>query len=167
MTGLIWLALVGQATAGPMREPVMAMLNGTETSVTAADVQALGEGATAELLEISKDPTVPPTRRARAITALRYVRMTPEVEQTLERHLDESESLLRRKAALSLATVGQSAIARLSSALESADIHLRMAAARALGQIGSDQARTAIEQRLTTETEPVAQEALRDALEAK
>ncbi|MEN0063749.1 MAG: HEAT repeat domain-containing protein [Myxococcota bacterium] len=167
MIGAIWLGLGAVAAAGPLREPVMTLLNSHEEPIDAGSVKALGRGAAAELLEISQDPAVPPTRRARAITALSHVDMTTEIRNALTTHLRSSEPLLQRHAARSLVPLGDAAIDDLNLALASDDVQLRIAAAEALGRIGTTRSARALRNRLARETHPLAKDALTTALEAR
>jgi len=163
MNGAIWLVLAAGAAAGPLNASVMSLLDAYEAPVDAASVRALGEGAAAELVAVAKDPSVPPTRRARAITALRYVEATDEVATALRDHL-ASESLLRRHAALSLAAVlGAAAIDDLEPLLADDDAQVRIAAARGLGRIGTERARAVLSARAAVETVPAVVEALDEA----
>ena len=167
MIGAVWLLLVDAATAEPTRDAVMTLLNAYETPVDAAAVEHLGNGSGKVLVAISNDVSVPPTRRARAIAALQHVPHTSDVVRTLRRHLTGSEPLLQRHAALALSVLGNDAVGDLVPALASTDSELRVAAATALGKIGSMQARAALKERLDTESEAAVRTAITAALEAK
>lgn len=163
MTGAIWLLLAVPALAGPLRDSVMSMLSAYEAPIDAASVVALGDGAGAELVAIADDATVPPTRRARALTALQHVPQTPEVAEAFRRHLRGSEPLLQRHAALSMVVLGNDAVDDLTAVLSSDDVALRVAAVQALGRISTKEAKAALTAHGAKETAGRVHEALHDA----
>ncbi|MEM6929467.1 MAG: HEAT repeat domain-containing protein [Myxococcota bacterium] len=163
MTGAIWLLLAAPAWAGPLRDSVMTLLGAYEAPIDAASVAALGDGAGTELVTIADDATVPPTRRARALTALQHVPQTPEVAEAFRRHLAGSEPLLQRHAALSMAVLGDDAIGDLTGVLSRDDVALRVAAVQALGRIDTKAAKAALIAHGPRETEGRVQKALHDA----
>jgi HEAT repeat protein len=165
MLSLLVLAAPGAAWAGPKRDAVMDLLNAFEDTVREADLAALGDGVDAELMEIADDAQVPTTRRARAISGLQYYR-TDTVRTFLEKHLEtkSSVSMLRRKAAASLAAWGPTAVATLAPVLGDSDVQLRIAVAQALGRIGDDPARKLLQDRLAAEPEPAVKEAITKSL---
>jgi len=165
---LVALLLPATTLAGPLAEPVVALLDGYERAPTPEDFRALGEGAQAELLEIAADADAPTTRRGRALTALAFYPNT-ETRAVLDATLAdaESKSLLRRKAAYAVGVgFGADAIPALTAALGDADPQLRMAAASALGAVGTDAAKAALSARRDLETEDAVRTVLNTFLEA-
>ena len=169
MTVPLLLALaLGQAHAGDaaLRSQVVGLLSGIEDPATEADWAALGSEAGAELLAIAKDATALPTQRGNALVALGYF-PTDEARTHLSSVVrDESgESLLRRKACFGLARGWKdAAVADLSAALASADVQVRSTAARALGEVGSSSAKSALTARLSAETNASVRDAVSRAL---
>jgi HEAT repeat protein len=160
---LLVLAAPLSAWAGPKRAAVMDLLNAFEEPIREADLAALGDGVDAELMEIADDAQVPASRRGRAVTGLQYYK-TDTVRTYLEKQLKGDVSLLRRKAAASLAAWGPTAVPALTPVLSDSDVQLRIAVAQALGRIGDESARKALQERLASESEPVVKEAIDKAL---
>lgn len=162
---LLVLALPVAASAGPKRDAVMDLLNAFEEPVRAADLAALGDGVDTELMEIAADPEVATTRRGRAVTSLQFYE-TDTVRTFLEARLvsGATESLLRRKAAASLAAWGAAATPILGPVLGDRDVQVRIAVAQALGRVGDATARKLLRDRLATEPEPAVQEAITKSL---
>jgi HEAT repeat protein len=166
MSSVVAALLAGPAWAGPKRDAVMDLLNAFEHTAGEAELRALGDGVDAELMEIADDAAVPATRRGRAVSALQFY-PTDTVRGFLERHLKASDALVRRKAAYSLAAFGSAAVPSLTAALSDADVQLRIAAASALGTIGSDPAKQALRGRLASEGEGAVKDAITRALESQ
>ncbi len=152
------------ALAGDLRAPVLAALDGVEDPPTQDALTALGEGVAAELLEIAKDDSLPRSRRGRAVSALGWF-PSDDIRSDLTTWLASDDRLLARKAAGALATGwGDAAVVDLSTALASDDVQLRVATSKALGSIGSDTARQALQARLDAETNATVQDSIRAAL---
>ncbi len=157
------------AHAGEHRDAVMELLNGIEQPATQADLEAIGDGALAELREIAADESVPTSRRGRAISALQHY-PTDEVRELLAETVKSGDkSLYRRKAVGALgAAFGADAVATISPYLTDKDEQLRIAVARTLGNVGGDDARAALEARVKKEKTEAVAEAIDAALkEAK
>ncbi len=165
--GLLCLP-ASSAFAGPLREDVLELLNGYESSASGADLLKLGDGVAAELMEIADDHAVASSRRSRAIVALQHY-PEPGVRSFLESHLDQADKgILRRKAAMALgAGFGADAVAKLSGALADDDVLVRVAVVQALEMTKAPAAREALEGRLPLEQEASVREAITKALEAK
>lgn len=161
---LLGALLPATAWAGPNRDAVMDLLNAYEDVPAKSDLDALGDGIDLELMEIADDHAVPSTRRGRAISALQHY-PTDAVRAFLDAHLaDADKGILRRKAAFSLAAWGDGAVDTLSGALTDDDVQLRIAVAQALGSIGTDASRQALQARLESESEAAVSEAIQKAL---
>jgi HEAT repeat protein len=148
------VGIADAAEPSSLRQQVITLLSGIEDPATGVDWAALGAPAGDELLAIAKDEAALPTQRGNALVALGYF-----PSEAARSHLvglvasDSADSQLRRKACYGLATGwGADSVATLSVALGSADVQVRTAAARALGMIGSDAARSALASRLDIET---------------
>ncbi len=153
------------ARAGEHRDAVMDILNAYEVTASKADLDALGDGVVAELMEIAVDAEVPASRRGRAISALQFY-PTDEVRAFLEARLvDADKSLYRRKALGALAAFGPSAVPVIAPYLKDRDEQVRMAAARSLGRIGGDEARGALEARRKKEKVASVREVIDAALQ--
>lgn len=157
--------LSASAQAGEHRDAVMDLLNAYELTALQADLQAIGDGVDAELLEIAQDAEIPTSRRGRAVSALQYY-PTNAVRGFLEVQLAEADkALLSRKAAYALAGGwGADAVELLTGALASDDVQLRIAAANALAGIEGEAARAALETRKGVETEDAVNAVLDKAL---
>lgn len=166
LLGLVWLPAT--SFAGPLREPVLELLNGYEATATGEDLAKLGDGVTAELMEIADDHTVASSRRGRAITALQHF-PEPKVKGFLESHMDQADKgILRRKAAMSLGVgFGADAVPKLSEHLTDDDTLVRIAVVQALGMTDAPAAREALQGRLQAEEIESVREAITKALEAK
>jgi hypothetical protein len=145
------------------------LLSGIENPATEADWIALGSGAATELIAVANDANALPTHRGNALVALGYFpSSTTEALLTQWVVGEGSDSLLRRKACLGLARgFGDNAVSSLTVALSSADVQLRAAAGRALGEIGSEAAKAAISTRLSTESNASVRDTLSRALASK
>lgn len=167
LTGVM-LCMAGVAWAGPQRDVVLDVLSGIEQPPTHEDLLALGDGVTAELLEIAVDTAVPATRRGRAITALAFFPTDP-VRDFLVSQLAEGEpALFRRKAAGALAAGwGVAALPLLQGALSDSDAQLRIATVGALAQIDDEAARTMLQERLVTEPDLTVKDTITKALKSE
>lgn len=164
--GLLFLATLaaGPAFAGPLRDPVLAQLDGVEDPPSLASLQALGEGVGPELLELAQDKSLLPTRRARATQALGHF-PSEDARAFLVTTLAGGEPILARKAAWALAHGwGDEAVEWLAPALTADDVQLRLAGCRALGSLGSERARSALQARLAQEQNPAVKDLIRQSL---
>lgn len=153
------------AHAGEHRDAVMDLLNAYDTPTTQADLEAIGDGVVAELKEIADDGSVATSRRGRAISALQYF-PSDDTRTFLADKLEKGDkSLYRRKAAGALgAGWGEPAVELLAPYLSDKDEQVRMAVARALGTVGGDEAKVALEGRLKKEEAEAVKETLETAL---
>lgn len=152
------------AAAGDLREPVMTLLSGMEDPPSADSLRALGDGVEAELLEICQDGEVSRSKRGRAVHALGWF-PSDATRSYLDQMLGSGDRLMSRKAAYALATGwGDDAVPLLGRALGSDDVQLRIASAKALGNIGSASAREALQARLADETNATVQSTIQSAL---
>jgi len=165
---LFLLAYAPLASAGDLRDDVLDLLNAYEDTATAEELRALGPKVDLELMHIADDHDVPSSRRSRAITALAHF-PGDKVQKFLEDHAEKADKgILRRKAVWSLAVAyGEASLPVLEKALADDDALLRVAAAQALGEVSSDQAKTLLQARLGSEDQDSVREAITKALEAK
>ncbi len=160
----VLLLLASGAWAGEHRQTVLDLLGAYEEPPKQAELVALGAGVDAELMAIADDGAVPHSRRANAVIALQWF-PSDTVRTFLVAHLEPgADALLRRKAATSLGAFGPVAVPDLTKALADADVHVRAAAARALGTIADPSARQALEQRLPVETDASVKSAITKSL---
>lgn len=153
------------AQAGEHRDAVIDLLNAVEQPATRADLDAIGEGMAAELLEIANDEAVPTSRRGRAISALAFY-PTEEVQLFLREKAEKADkSIYRRKAVLALGEAfGEQAVEWVAPYLGDKDEQLRMATARALGNIGTEPARVALTEQRKQEKDAAVAEVIDKAL---
>lgn len=157
---------VAQSTDGAdLRSTVETMLAGFEKTATDAEWQALGPEAVPHLLAIADDGSGTRSTRARAVNALGNF-ATPEVVSFLAALLAPGgDSALQRKALRSLArTGGADQLSRIAGFLENEDSVLREASAHALGLIGTEEARAALQTRRAVETSTAVQKAIDEEL---
>lgn len=154
------------AMAGAQHDAVMDLLNAYEATATADQLKALGEGVDAELMAIADDSGVAPSRRGRAVTALQYFPSETSKNWLATRLVDDAaEAIVRRKAALSLGVVaGAEGVTALTTALSATDAQLRIAAAQALGKVGTPEAVAALQGRLANEPETAVRMAIATAM---
>jgi HEAT repeat protein len=131
----------------------------------AAALKALGDGVFEALRTIAADESSTPELRARAVSSLSYLgdpRATAELRQVLH---GAQSSLLVRTALFALSRAqGAGAVSEVSPYLRDANPTVRLAAAEALGRIGSPAARAALQQRRGIETDPAVRGALARAV---
>ena len=142
-------ALADDALRGKVNDLLLAF----ETPADAEDYQALGPGVEAELMAVAQDDEQAISKRARALQALAYV-PSAEGRAYIEAVLADpgQESLLRRQAAIALATGWPTDnAAPLTAALNDGDTQLRIAAAKALALSKDPKAPAALEARLAIE----------------
>lgn len=168
MQALLLLSLLGaQAEAGELREPLLDLLGAYEEPPTADALRALGPTVEAELWELAADPSLPPTRRGRAVTALGHF-PSEGTRAALARVLDDAAqpSLLRRKAAWSLGSV-PGGVAHLLPRLGDGDAQVRAAVVGALApHVDDPGVRDALAARRAVEGSTTVRAALDGALAA-
>ncbi|MES2644667.1 MAG: HEAT repeat domain-containing protein [Myxococcota bacterium] len=152
-----------------LRAKVIDLLSAYEEPANAADWRGLGAGAGAELYVLAQDGTLSPTKRAGAVYALGF--FPTDTHRALLASLastDGTDALLRRKAVYALAAGwGDGALSELSRALAAPDTQLRVAAARALGRVGTPGATAALRGRLAIEADATVRTTLSTALSGK
>lgn len=149
-----------------LRQRVEALLSGYERIPTEEDFRPLGPGALVVLEQIFLDPARLPTQRTRAVASMALVE-SPQAEQKLKEILSDPkiDVQYRSTAVLALAhRSGAGALGELRPLLEDKDASLRHAAARALGRVGTLQARRSLEERLGKEPDPAVREAIQQSL---
>ena len=141
-----------EESSDDLRGTVETMLGGLETTATAEQWAALGEGAAPILLEIAGDESQRKSTRARAVAALGNFAQ-PEVVAFLEGLLAPGgDKVLQRKALHALAKAGGAAqLERIAGFLGSDDTTLREAAVHALGVLGTPEAKARLEAHRATE----------------
>ncbi len=158
-------ALAQSNESSDLRSTVETMLAGFEKTATDPEWQALGPEAVPHLLAIARDEAGTRSTRARAINALGNF-PSPEVVGYLAGLLAPGgDSTLQRKALRSLArTGGEEQLTLIAGYLEHEDTVLREAAAHALGIVGTDAARQALQTRRAVETSTAVQKAIDEEL---
>jgi HEAT repeat protein len=161
---LLMTALSAPALAGPLRSQVEAQLDGIESPPDAISLRALGEGVSAELIEIAQDAEASRTRRAKALHALGWF-PSAATRAVLEGALDGGDPKMARRAVYALGNGwGDQAVPAIERALADNDVQLRIAAAASLGNIGTPLARSALDARLKVEVEPTVRHTLQASL---
>ncbi|NCG21802.1 MAG: hypothetical protein GWP91_22525 [Rhodobacterales bacterium] len=170
MSRVIWAIVAATlctspAMAGENRDAVLDLLNAFELPGSETDFKALGEGIDTELMAIAEDATVPTSRRGRAVSALQFY-PNNVVQEFLVGHLAAADkSLIRRKAAYSLAAGwGEASIVLLQSSLVDEDVQLRIAVVNALGNVDADLARKLLTEHKRVETEDAVKTAIETVL---
>jgi len=170
----MWTLALGLLVAAPaaaeeaaddLRLTVETMLGGLETTATAEQWAALGEGAAPILLEIAGDESQRKSTRARAVAALGNFGQ-PEVVSFLEGLLAPGgDKVLQRKALFALAKAGGAdQLERIAGFLGSEDTTLREAAVHALGEIGTPAAKAKLEAHRAGESSTAVLEAIDEEL---
>ena len=154
-------AMAQSNESSDLRSTVETMLAGFEKTATDAEWQALGPEAVPHLLAIAGDGEGTRSTRARAINALGNF-ATPDVVTYLSGLLAPGgDATLQRKALRSLArTAGAEQLPLIAGYLEHDDAVLREAAAHALGLIGTEEARQALQARRSVETSTAVRKAI-------
>jgi HEAT repeat protein len=154
---------------GPeLAKEVQAMLEGNPRIPTEEDWKRVGPNALAVLEEVAHDSAAAMPQRLRAVACMSQVNNPLAVASLRRMVLDEKEDVnLRAAGAQSLAfRAGNSELATLLPLLAGRDAVLREAAARALGQLSSPEAKQALETRLEVEEEAPVREAIQKSLTA-
>jgi hypothetical protein len=165
---------VGAAPAAPaessLRQRLQAALGGYENMVTKDQLLQLGtpEQLTPALAEIYQDTSVHLAVRIQALTSLRFF---PDARSraTLEQALTGADTAdaARRAAVKAYATgFGADAVPILGRVLEHQELHTRNAAAKALGEIGTEPALAALRKRLPAESDPMVKGTIQASLGA-
>jgi len=131
----------------------------------AATLKAFGAGTFETLSAIAEDEELPVEVRVRALASLSYLddrRVATELLRTVQ---GAKSPLFLRTALFGLARVkGNAAVGDIAPYLQNANPTVRLAAAEALGRLGSSAARAALQARLDGETNAAVRDALARAL---
>ncbi len=128
--------------------------------------EPLGPAALGVLEELASNPKAPAPQRVRAVTSIAAVDH-PQATDYLRTLLEDTHTQppLRASAAIALSLrAGSDAIPTLLPFLQDPDEHVRIAVARALGRLGGAQVQQALEDRITSEEDPLVREALQQGL---
>ncbi len=153
-----------QASDNDLRPRVIALLS--TDSVAPEQWQALGPGALLVLRQLVSDPAEQTTLRLRAVEDMAFVD-NPQTSEVLRGFATDANviSPLRKSAVMALsARDGTTATPVLSGLLGDNDADVRVGAARALGNVGGSDARTALQARLDNETDPKVREEIQKSL---
>lgn len=153
-------------TQAGLRDAVDALLSGYERVPTEEDWKRLGPDALGVLEQIYNDPAALPSRRTRAVASMAQVD-NPEAVSRLKAIVGDSaaDPQYRSTAALALAyRTGEKSLPEVQPLLDHQDPRLRDAAARALGRVGTEDARKFLEERLGKEEDPAVREAIQQSL---
>jgi hypothetical protein len=158
------LGLTAPALAADHPAALMDLLNAYEVIPDAATLSALGPTVDADLRAVAEDAAVPPTRRGRAVSALRHF-PTDANRTWLESALaGSSDDLIRRKAALALADGwDEAALPAIEATWPTAGVQLRVSLSLALGLIDGSAADAAAAVHLAAERDPTVRSALQQA----
>ncbi|NTX35339.1 HEAT repeat domain-containing protein [Myxococcus sp. CA051A] len=152
--------------SGGLREQVLMLLDPSQGPLREEQWRQLGPQAVPVLRSLVVDPSVPSTRRARAMASLALIdppQGAPSIQEVLEDPRAPAD--VRASAAGALARcLGTEAIRPLAARLMDREDPVREAVALALGRLGGQQARQALEERLPIEERPLVREALQRGL---
>lgn len=164
----VLLAAAGpaQASDSALRTQVLDLLSGYEDAPTASELQKLGTGVDAVLIEIAGDSAVSRSRRASATWSLGFFPSDTTRSFLVTVVQDPSaDSQLRRSATWALCNGwGDSALDAVKPALDATDPQLRNQAVRAVGKVGTPAARSVLEARLATESSAMVRDAITASL---
>jgi HEAT repeat protein len=153
---LLCLAFAQSALAAddPTRQQLLGLLSGYEETASPDSLKALDGDVPGALRAIASDATLTTTQRARAIHALGWF-PSEDTRAFLVAQARGGDAMFARKAVYALANGwGDAALDELTVALANPDVQTRMAAAQALGNVGTPSAKLALEARLPLETDP-------------
>jgi len=144
------------------REAVFVMLTAYHALPNAATFEAAARAPQAALWSITRDETVSPLFRDRALAALTYW-PTPELRAHLEsllRSPDTREMVVHRALGQLATAFGDDAVGVIVPFLGVDDVQLRLTAVHALREIGSVRAAAALDEAALHERHPVVLEQL-------
>ncbi|NPC86819.1 HEAT repeat domain-containing protein, partial [Pyxidicoccus fallax] len=153
-------------SAGDVRARVLALLEASQGGLREDAWRRLGPQAVPVLTSLAVDSSLPIARRALAMTSLSLVDPA-QGAQSIREVLEDARAPadVRANAATALGrSLGLEAIPTLISRLEDREDSVREAVAVALGRLGGQQARQALEDRLPVEERPLVREALQRGL---
>jgi HEAT repeat protein len=142
-----------------LKQKLIAALSGFEHIATKDELDRLAaaDALTATLIEIYRDPDIHLAVRTNALASLRFY-PSPRTQAALESALltPETPDVVRRSAVRAYAAgFGQQAVPVLARVLEHPELHTRNMAAKALLQIGGNDAGAALRHRLPNERDPM------------
>ena len=164
---LLCLAFAQSALAADdaTRQQVLGLLSGYEETASPDSLKALDGDVPGTLRTIASDTTLTSTQRARAIHALGWF---PDDTNRgfLVAQARGGNPMFARKAIYALANGwGDQAMDELTVALANPDVQTRMAAANALGHLGTTSAKLTLEARLAYETDPTVRTTIEKQME--
>jgi HEAT repeat protein len=164
---LLCLAFAQSALAADdaTKQQVLGLLGGYEETASPDALKALDGDVPATLRAIAVDSSLTQTQRARAIHALGW--FPDDTNRAfLVTHAHGDNPMFARKAVYALANGwGDQAIDELTLALANPDVQTRMAAANALGHVGTPSAKLALEARLAYEKDPTVRTTIQTQME--
>lgn len=149
-----------EASVSPeLRQKLVDLMSGYEHSPTAAEFAKLGPAREVEaaLVELSRDGSIRANQRVFALTSLRFY-PGPAARARMEEVLQDpaAPAAMRRPAVGAYAEGWRAdAVPLLAKLAEHEDPHTRKAAVRALGEVGTPEARKVVEARAAAEPEPM------------
>ncbi|SEU31737.1 HEAT repeat-containing protein [Myxococcus fulvus] len=149
-----------------LRAQVESLLDASQGTPRDEQLRRLGPQAVPVLSSLVMDGSAPSTRRARAVASLALVDPTQSAH-SIQEVLEDARAPadVRASAAGALARcLGIDAIPPLSARLTDQEEPVREAVALALGRLGGQQVRQALEERLPLEERPLVREALQRGL---
>jgi hypothetical protein len=150
-----------------MRKKVEDLLSGYERIPKQEDWHRLGPDALAALEAIYRDPDALVSRRTRAVASMGQVE-NPKAEETLRSIIQDPKADVQYRStavlALSYRLGPSAAVPQVEPLLESKEPAMRDAATKALGQLGTAEARKSLEDRLGKEEDPAIREAIQQTL---
>ncbi|ATB47397.1 HEAT repeat domain-containing protein [Corallococcus macrosporus] len=153
--------------AGDVHAQVVALLDATRTGAPSEEAwRRLGPGAVPVLSALVVDPSAPAARRTLAVASLALVDPTSgatPIRAVLEDAKAPAEVRVSAAGALGRC-LGLDAIPTLITRLQDPELQVREAVAVALGRLGGQQARQALEDRLPVEERALVREALQRGL---
>ena len=153
---LLCLAFAQSALAADdaTKQQVLGLLSGYEETASPDSLKAVDGDVPGTLRAIASDSALTSTQRARAIHALGW--FPDDANRAfLVAQARGGNPMFARKAIYALANGwGDQAIDELTVALANPDVQTRMAAANALGHMGTPSAKLALEARLAYEADP-------------
>jgi HEAT repeat protein len=151
---------------GDLKAKVEALLSGYERIPTDEDWKRLGPDALGVLEQLYNDPAQLPSTRTRAVASMAQVDNPAAVDSLKAIVADAKvDAQYRSTAVLALGyRTGEQALPQLEPLLDDKSPQMRDAAARAIGKVGTPDARKSLEERLGKEQDPAVREAIQQSL---
>ena len=161
---------VASTSESTLRQRLLAALGGYENMITRDQLLRLGtsEQLTPALAGIYQDASVHLAVRIQALSSLRFfpdARSRTTLEQALT-GADTTDAARRSAVKAYAAGFGAQAVPVLGRVLEHPELHTRNAAARALGEIHTEQALATLRLRLPSEADPMVKATIQAQLAA-